>query len=267
PKGALRDLAGAGALSAVRAVPAAPLAAKILRAIWADRAGQAALESALTRIADLLDERQADIREGLAERSHTWLPRWVDRMLAGQVAQGAARLARDMLDPAHPWRAELERWVERQIARLADDPELRARGETLKLRLLADPRLKAAGEELWAEVEHALASVAHAERRQLAERLRPALQALGAWLAEDAAAQARLNTWSRLIVRRLIAPRRADIGGFVAQVVASWDARAVAERLELQVGRDLQFIRINGALVGGLVGLLIFAVARATGLG
>ena len=67
-------------------------------------------------------------------------------------------------------------------------------------------------------------------------------------------------------MRRGLAPRRDEIGGFVAQVVAGWDARSVVERLELQVGPDLQFIRVNGTLVGGLVGLTLYAASRWAGL-
>jgi uncharacterized membrane-anchored protein YjiN (DUF445 family) len=80
-------------------------------------------------------------------------------------------------------------------------------------------------------------------------------------------AQATLNGWARLAVRRLIAPRRREIGRFIAGVVAGWDTRSIVEKLELQVGRDLQYIRINGTVVGGLVGLALYASARALGFG
>ena len=79
-------------------------------------------------------------------------------------------------------------------------------------------------------------------------------------------AQARLNTLGRSLASGVLAPRRQEIGRFVAQVVAGWDTKKVVDKLELQVGKDLQYIRINGALVGGVVGLAIFAVSRAFGL-
>jgi uncharacterized membrane-anchored protein YjiN (DUF445 family) len=267
PPGALRDLAGAAALAAARATPAAPLAARLLRALWSDGAGEATVERVLARLSDLLAERQATFRDSLAERTHTWLPRWVDKVLAARVTEGLAKLLSEMADPDHPWRQELRAWVERALDRLEHDPDLQAQGERLKLRLIADPNLRAQAESLWAGVETRLADIAHAEAPELAERLQGWIEALGAWLKEDTAAQARLNDWSRLVARRLIAPRRHQIGAFVAQVVASWDARSVVDKLELQVGRDLQYIRINGTVVGGLTGLAIFAVARLTGLG
>ena len=84
----------------------------------------------------------------------------------------------------------------------------------------------------------------------------------GRWLDEDADARDRLDGWIRVAMRKSVSPRRQEIGAFVAQVVAGWDAGEVVEKLELQVGRDLQFIRINGTLVGGLAGLVIYTVTR-----
>ena len=89
------------------------------------------------------------------------------------------------------------------------------------------------------------------------------LMALGRWLREDDAARQRLNGWIRIFVRRALSPRRREIGDFVAGVVRSWDAKDVVEKLELQVGRDLQYIRINGTVVGGLIGLVLFGLSHA----
>ena len=110
--------------------------------------------------------------------------------------------------------------------------------------LLDDPALRVQARGLWDEL---IEKLSDGRSSELAARLEALLLALGEWLHAEESAQARL-------------------GGFVAQVVASWDAKGVVERLELQVGKDLQFIRVNGTLVGGLVGLAIFAVSRALGL-
>ena len=87
----------------------------------------------------------------------------------------------------------------------------------------------------------------------------------GTWLHEQTDAIEIFNAWARQAVQRTIAPRRHEIGRLVAGVVASWDARGVVERLELQVGADLQYIRINGTLVGGLAGLVIFTLSEWLG--
>ena len=92
------------------------------------------------------------------------------------------------------------------------------------------------------------------------------LMSLGGWLEERSDARESFNTWARLAVQQVIAPRRHEIGKFIAEIVAGWDTRGIVEKLELQVGGDLQFIRINGTLVGGCVGLAIFVVAKMLSL-
>ena len=267
PRGALRELAGPMVLSMARATPAAPLASRILKALWADGAGQAAIDRAIEWLHRLLADHQSAISDGFARQSHTWLPRWADRLLASALIDELLKLLNDLRDPAHAWRGELGHAVETFIARLALDPELQAQVERLKERLLDDPRLRGQIESFWDDAEARLAQIASAGGpEQLAEQLEPAIRSLGLWLAQDEAAQARLNRWSRLLARHVIAPRRREIGGFVAQVVASWDAKSVVDKLELQVGPDLQYIRINGTLVGGLAGLAIFSLARLFGL-
>ena len=129
--------------------------------------------------------------------------------------------------------------------------------------LNADPALREQAAGVWREIEQRLVD---GDGAGLTERLEQMLTALGEWLHTEETAQARLNEWARILARQVIAPRRHEIGGFVAQVVASWDTKGVVDKLELQVGKDLQYIRVNGTLVGGLVGLAIFSASRAFGL-
>ena len=101
-----------------------------------------------------------------------------------------------------------------------------------------------------------------AETQAVADRLAARLAGLGAWLYDQTEAIDIFNDWVRLAVQRTIAPRRHDIGRLIAGVVAGWDALSVVDKLELQVGADLQYIRINGTIVGGSVGLLIFTLSE-----
>ena len=89
--------------------------------------------------------------------------------------------------------------------------------------------------------------------------------AAGLWLEQDERVREMINRWAREMVLATIVPNRAEIGGFVTDVVARWDAATLVERLELNVGKDLQYIRINGAVVGGLVGLVLYIVTHALG--
>ena len=89
-----------------------------------------------------------------------------------------------------------------------------------------------------------------------------ALRGLGTWLHDDPALRGRLNRWIRVVALRTLMPRRVEIGTYIAHVVQNWDNVTLVNKLELQVGKDLQYIRINGTVVGGLAGLLIFVVSK-----
>ncbi|WP_374532457.1 DUF445 domain-containing protein [Phenylobacterium sp.] len=263
PKDMLRETAGSAALAGLRAVPAAPTASKLLAAFWNEGRSQAAFEWGLDKLAAYLADNEAAIQEKVEAKSWKWMPRFIDRIIAQKVTTGLGELLVEMREPEHPWRRELKAWIEGYIDRLTHDPDLIARGEALKARLLDDPALRVQARGLWDEL---IEKLSDGRSSELAARLEALLLALGEWLHAEESAQARLNGWARILARQVIAPRRREIGGFVAQVVASWDAKGVVERLELQVGKDLQFIRVNGTLVGGLVGLAIFSVSRALGL-
>lgn len=263
PKDMLRDTVGSAAVAVVKAVPAAPTASKALAAVWNEGRSQAAFDWGVDKLATYLIENEQFIQEQVEAKSWKWMPKFVDKIIAQKVTTGLSELLIEMREPGHPWRQELKGAIEGFIARLATDPELAAKGEALKLRLLADPVLREQARGLWNDLE---ANLAEGEGSGLAERLEQVLLALGEWLHAEEGAQDRLNEWARILARQVIAPRRHEIGNFVAQVVASWDTKGVVEKLELQVGKDLQFIRVNGTLVGGLVGLAIYAISHALGL-
>jgi uncharacterized membrane-anchored protein YjiN (DUF445 family) len=266
PAGALGELAGSAGLAAARAAPAAPIAASLLSGLSSEGRTQAVIERAVEMLGGYITANQASIEAKVAEHSPGWLPGWVRRKLAAKISDGLKQTVEEMRAADHPWRRDLRERVETLIDRLRTDPKLQEKVEAWKLRLLADERLKTQGGELWEAVLARFSAELLADRRRLTEQLERALTSVGAWLINDGAAQGRLNTLGRSMAIGVLAPRRADIGRFIAQVVDSWDTRSVVDKLELQFGRDLQFIRINGTVVGGLVGLAIFAAARALGL-
>jgi uncharacterized membrane-anchored protein YjiN (DUF445 family) len=186
----------------------------------------------------------------------------VDRTITRKIMSGFVQLMEDVQRLDHPWRVELGEAVDRLIVRLATDPELRRQGERLKERLLDQPGLREHAHRLWREVERQLKTQWSDETLASQDRIERLIVDLGAWLSHDPVVQRTLNTGARALMRQILAPRREAIGRFIGQVVESWDARSVVERLELQVGPDLQFIRINGTVVGGLIGLGLFTLSR-----
>jgi uncharacterized membrane-anchored protein YjiN (DUF445 family) len=263
PREQLADLFGRAVRRGLQSTPAAPVAAGLLSIAWAQGQTQQLIESGLAWLEGALLANRDTIRQKVEAGSARWMPRWIDGIVADKIMTAAQATLAEMRDPGHPWRLELKASVESLIARLDSDPALRARAEQVKADILASPLFHAQVEALWAELEKRLPDDVSAHGARIEQAVTQTLLAAGRWLEEDPERKARINRWLRYLLRRVIAPRRAEIGAFVSTVVARWDARTLVNRMELQVGRDLQFIRINGTLVGGLAGLLIYAVTRA----
>lgn len=253
----LRDSLKRGLL----AMPAAPVASHLLAIVWAHGQTQALIDRGLDLLEASLTGRKDVIRRKLEAGSSRWVPRWVDGMLADKVFVALTQTLTEMRDPAHPWRLELKAGVESLIERLNSDPALIAEVEALKQNAMATPLFEDQLLALWSEIETRLPDDADAYARKIETATEAAVAAAAGWLRDNPTVQRRLDRWIRYLVRRAIIPRRSDIGTYVTQVVEAWDATTLVDRMEQQVGRDLQYIRINGTLVGGLVGLIIYTVS------
>jgi uncharacterized membrane-anchored protein YjiN (DUF445 family) len=246
----------------IEAIPAAPLASRVLAIVWAQGEAQALIAHAIEHGESALKAHKDDIVRKVAERSSRWIPRWIDRMIADRVTDGLLSTMAEMRDSAHPWRVELQQAVERLIDDLANDPELFARGEALKAEMLANPTFMAQARTLWAEVEGGIRTGVPAHSETIANACETAVRNIGEWLQSDPERKVQLNRRIRIATQRLLVAYRVEIGGYIERVVRDWDNTMLIERLELQIGKDLQFVRINGTLVGGLVGLLIFVASK-----
>ncbi len=244
----------------VEAIPAAPFTSKVLSLLWAQGATQELVELAIVRATSALADNREMIKQKVSQKSSRFIPKWVDGIVADKVMSGLAQILTEMRDPAHPWRIDLSTAVDGLIDDLAVKPEMYARGEELKAEILRNPVVLQQIGTLWTEIEAKLDSPS--TTTQLSDALEHTLIALGHRLAGDQQMQTRINTWLGIAILRTIAPRRAEIATFIRQVVEKWDTETLVNRIELQVGRDLQYIRINGTLVGGLVGLIIFTVTQ-----
>ena len=241
-------------------MPAAPLASRLLALVWAHGEMQTLIEHGITYASTALVRNRETIKKKVSERSYRLVPKWIDGILADKIVAGITRALEEMREPDHPWRVELSTAVEKLIADLATDPDMLARGEEVKARLLENPLVVKQIDTMWVEVEDKLDQLTSSNR--LFETLEEMLLMLGDRLANDERIGEGINRWLRVAVLRTVAPRRTEIAAFIRKVVENWDAQTLVKRIELQVGRDLQYIRINGTLVGGLVGLIIFSVVR-----
>ena len=146
------------------------------------------------------------------------------------------------------------------IANLKESPELRARGEELKTAFLDHPEFAAWTDDLWTDLKQHVAKAAAEPESDLRRRLAKWAVTAGERLATDRPLRHRVNTWVISVVKQGVAQSEEEVTALIASTVERWDAQETSKRLELLLGRDLQFIRINGTLVGALVGIVIHTV-------
>jgi uncharacterized membrane-anchored protein YjiN (DUF445 family) len=256
------ETVGRLAQQALAGIPAAPAASKLLAIVWAQGEAQALIARAVEYAQDYLAANKDYFSNKIAQQSTSWIPKWIDKIIADKVMNGVLSTLTEMRDAKHPWQIELQRIMQGLIVKLASDPQMYARGEAFKAELLASPLFIEQAKVLWSELESGLQWGVPAHAEAIAHAVEQALHSIGRWLQEEPRRQEQINRRIRAVALRMLLAYRVEIGGYIERVVRNWDSTTLVDRLELQVGKDLQFIRINGTLVGGLVGLLIFTASK-----
>src|SRR5947209_4681269 len=203
----------------------------------------------------------ADVRALVRAESPWWVPGVVDDQIYQRIIVTVEGLLRDIgARPDHPLRAAFDTALRDFVDRLQHAPDVIARAEALKEEWLADPAIADLSARLWEAVRRAIVTYATRADGAAPGPLERGLSEFGAALLANDALLAELDDLVIDLTASVVERYRHEIGDLIAQTVAGWDPEATARRFELAVGRDLQFVRINGTLVGGLVGLLIYTV-------
>jgi len=258
----LGDFLGKVVEQGAAALPAAPLASKALSIFWANGEAQMLFDQAIDLAEAALVQNREVIAQKVSEKSSKYIPKWVDNYIANKIVEGLISTFNDMRNPDHAWRMGLKNYIEQLIDDLASDPQMFERGEQIKRDLMQSDVFKQQMAVIWSEiydVRSADGLISHVDL--IASIIETGLQRFSTWLTEDPARTKILNRRVRLITLRLLLPLRFEIADYIAKAVDRWDDATLVEKLELQVGKDLQYIRINGTLVGGFVGLIIFLIA------
>jgi uncharacterized membrane-anchored protein YjiN (DUF445 family) len=241
-----------------------PLLGQLLTAAIADKRHLPVLDSFIRWAALTMEANEELVREMIRQRANTLL-RWtgLDERIARAVIDGFYKLLAEVLViPDHPIRRKIEEGLEKLADDLLHDPEMQARVAKLKAEVLANPAMAAWLDAMWERVRAALLRAARDPESLMAGGLGLSLEQLGRTLAEDPRLQAMINRFTRRTLVGAASRYGNEIVRLVSETVRRWDARTVTARVEGAVGRDLQFIRINGTLVGGLIGIAIHAVER-----
>jgi uncharacterized membrane-anchored protein YjiN (DUF445 family) len=247
----------------VEKTPVAPLLGKALELVIEDDRHQDLFDDAIRLMARAVSENRQFVRDRIDRETPWWVPEQIDEKLTEKIVKSINRTVQDVHnDPSHPIRERFDVALRSFIERLQTDPRAIERAEAIKRDFMNDEVMRDIGGAIWHDVNESLAKVAEREEGAGLDAITRALVAFGKAVQEDEELMAKVDKWVIDVASQLVERYRDEIGELVTDTVSKWDPEATSLRIELAVGRDLQFIRINGTLVGGLAGLLIYTLSR-----
>jgi uncharacterized membrane-anchored protein YjiN (DUF445 family) len=259
----VQDVLDRSVIARIRATRVAPVVGNALSLITASNRHQELFDEALKLLDRVVDQNDEIIRDRIRKESPWWLPEIVDDKIHDKVVTAIENLLHAVSsDPTHPLRARFDSAVDRFVERLKTSPEVIAKGEELKEELLAHPSVRQFSAAVWTDAKEAI--IRYSER-QTDDEVRPVergVVSLGETMLEDPELLAKIDGWILDATLYVVEQYRTEVGQFIADTVRAWDPEDTSRKIELAVGRDLQFIRINGTIMGALVGLLLYAVGR-----
>jgi uncharacterized membrane-anchored protein YjiN (DUF445 family) len=247
----------------IRRRPIAPVLVKGLELLTIDDRHQQLFDRMIRGLGGLVAANAGLIRQRIREESPWWVPDFIDNRLQDKIVAAIDRSLHEVgEDPEHPLRHQFDDLLMEWIVQLQESPAVRARAEAIKQQVLDNPTSRELSATLWEELKRGIERQVDAPTDGAPGGLARALSALAQAALEDEALLAKIDGWIIEAVLRVVEQHRHEVGQLIAQTVSRWDPDETSRRIELQVGRDLQFIRINGTLVGGLVGLILYTMSR-----
>jgi uncharacterized membrane-anchored protein YjiN (DUF445 family) len=258
----VQDAIGGLVQRRLEATPVAPLVGRAIDVAVEGGHHERLLDAVLSGLASFLEDNRATFRARLDSESPWWVPEPIDDRIFRKLFVGVQTFLSDVrANPNHEVRTAIDSRIRRFAERLREDPAMLARGEEVKHDLLAHRDVQAWLQSLWGELKAAMLDAAGDPESELRRRLTTGLAQAGERIVIDPELQAKLDGWVERLAGYVIDNYRGEAAALIATTVERWDSADTSRRIELQVGRDLQFIRINGTVVGGLAGLLIHAIS------
>jgi uncharacterized membrane-anchored protein YjiN (DUF445 family) len=240
-----------------------PPLGSLLQQVLADGAHHRLVDLVIDRAYEWVRDNHETVLRVVSDRAPSWSPRFVDAMLADKVYGEVLSFAWAVkTDVNHPLRLAVDRFLVEFAEDLQKDPETIARAEAVKQQLVEHPEVRKVIDSAWTTAKKMLLSAAEDPSSELRRRVSTGLAALGARLQSDPALSTKVDGWVEDAAAYVVRHYSTEITTIITETVDRWDAEETSRKIELQVGRDLQFIRINGTVVGALAGLVIYTVAQ-----
>ncbi|RZN09442.1 DUF445 domain-containing protein [Bradyrhizobium genosp. SA-3] len=250
--------------SQLQAINLAPLAAGTLRGFVAEGRHQILFDDLLRVMHDTLNQKEtmAMIREKVRAELPTLLRLYrADKFLVNKIVASATAFFNEVRsDPKHPFRGEFDRMVLNFVDQLGTDRAYIDRIDGLKRDLLARPELADLARTVWANTRSFIERSASGETQVLQHHLAGMFVAAGEALAGDAELRGEINKGLVTVLRSVVADQKGGVSTFISDQVKAWNMTQLISLIEINIGRDLQYIRFNGSLIGGLAGLALYSV-------
>ena len=243
--------------------PIGPPLGTVLSGVLADGAHHHLVDLVCDRAFDWVTGNHDMVLRVVHERAPSWSPRFIDDMVADKVFAEVQNFAFAVkTDPEHPLRKAIDTFLIEFAADLQHDPETIERAERIKNQVFAHPDVQKFIGQAWSTVKTLILDAASDPSSALRLRVRDGLLGFGERLNTDAELRSKIDGWLADAAGYIVRHYRREITTLITDTVSRWDAEETSRKVELQVGRDLQFIRINGTVVGSLAGLVIYAVGQ-----
>ena len=264
--GELRAALGGTLKQAFDQVPVSSAIATLLEVLTSGTRAQTVIDELVKFARAQLEGHRVMIRVRIHERSPWWMPQFVDQEIYDKLMAEVERLLDSIAaDPEHPARLEIIARVRSLQHALAADPKLADKSRALQQDFVAHPAVRAYAHDLWSRLALDLHEALATPGSPLRQGVEHEIRKLGAVLRDEPEVAERLNRWLKQLLLYLVENYRDPLSEIVSETIESWDPIATSKRIEQNIGTDLQFIRVNGTLVGGLVGLLIYLGVRLLG--
>ena len=247
----------------LRRLPAAPVVAKILDLAVDGNQHQLLLGEGLRSVMRFLSDNRELFRQRVSQESPEWVPDWIDERVFNKLFTGVQNFLADVAgDPDHALRRQFDQRLRDYAEGLRTDPMAAANVEKWKVELLDHPAVRNALSSLWLPLKQAVLQAAADPDSELRRVVASVIRQGASALRDDVELQAKCDRWVQVVMKHVLDHYSGEITGVITHTVSRWDSESTSRRLELQVGRDLQFIRINGTVVGSIVGLIIYSLSR-----
>ena len=253
--------------SRIRDTSFAPIIGELLSFITSGKRQQELVNSAVNMGLYFLEDSDHDIKEKVEQETPWWFPGSVDKAIYERIVRSVSKMLYEMqVDVFHPIRRRMIQTMNEFMEDLKHSPDIREKEISIKEDLLKQPAVREFTTSLWTDIRQSLLDQSENPDAELKRAIEDSVISFGESILEDDTLANKIDGWAEDSGRYLIRTFGHEVADLIAGTIETWDPQATSERIELQIGKDLQFIRINGTVIGGLAGLLIHTITTIAGM-